>query len=127
MGADPSTEAAEAYFRAFERWDLEAVESLVAERAVDGRPQSGERFPGRENILGMLRSLPSQPQIRWRTLRGGPRVWIAEGIVDYGEGPVHLVGIAEFEDGQVVRSDYYFAEPFDPPDYRAPFTEHRER
>lgn len=117
-----TTEAAERYFAAFERWDLETVESLVAEGAADGRPQSGERFPGRANILGMLRSLPSEPQIRWRSIRGGPRVWVAEGIVEYGEGPVHLIGIAEFEDGKVVRSDYYFADPFEAPEYRAPFT-----
>jgi hypothetical protein len=122
MDADRNSEAAERYFRAFERWDLRMVESLVATGAVEGRPQSGERFPGRTNILGMLRSLPSEPQISWRSIRGGPRVWVAEGIVEYGDGPVHLIGIAEFEDGQMVEADYYFANPFEAPEYRRPFT-----
>jgi len=117
--------AAEAYFRAFETWDLGAVESLVAEDAIEGRPQSGERFLGRDNILGMLRSLPSEPQITWRSIRGGPRAWVAEGLVEYDEGPVHLIGIAELEDGKVVNADYYFAYPFEAPDYRAPL--HRRR
>lgn len=122
MNADRNSEAAERYFRAFERWDLRMVESLVAPGAVEGRPQSGERFPGRTNILGMLRSLPSEPQISWRSIRGGPRVWVAEGIVEYGDGPVHLIGIAEFEDGQMVEADYNFADPFEAPEYRRPFT-----
>jgi hypothetical protein len=126
MGVDSNHEAAESYFRAFERWDLETVESLVAEAAVEGRPQSGERFTRRENILGMLRSLPSQPRISWRRIRGGPRVWTAEGVVEYGEGPVHLVGIVEFEDCEMIQADYYFAYPFDPPDYRAPFTDRQK-
>jgi hypothetical protein len=52
-------EAAEKYFAAFERWDLETVESLVADDAVEGRPQSGERFVDRENIIGMLHSRPA--------------------------------------------------------------------
>ena len=119
---DVESQAAEAYFAAFEPWDLEAAESLIAEDAVEGRPQSGERFPGRANILGMLRSLPSRPQITWRRIRGGPRVWMAEGVVEYGEGPVHLLGIVEFEGGRMVEADYYFADPFEAPDYRAPFT-----
>jgi hypothetical protein len=120
---DHNSEAAETYFRAFERWDLGTVESVTAPGAVDGRPQSGERFVGRTNILGMLKSLPSEPRISWRSIRGGPRVWVAEGIVDYGEGPVHLIGVAEFEDGLMVEADYYFAYAFEAPDYRRPFTE----
>jgi hypothetical protein len=116
-------DAAERYFRAFERWDLAAVESLVADDAVEGRPQSGERFLGRSNIMGMLHALPSEPHISWRSIRGGPRVWVAEGIVDYGEGPVNLVSITEFEDGKMVKTDVYFAEPFEPVEWRAPFAE----
>jgi hypothetical protein len=123
MGDEPDRNAAETYFAAFERWDLETAGSLVAEDAVEGRPQSGERFVGRANVMGMLRALPSEPRISWRTVRGGPRVWVAEGIVDYGEGPVHLIGIAEFEGGKMVEADYYFADPFEPAEWRRPFAE----
>ena len=69
--------------------------------------------------MGMYREVPGPPEITWRRVRGGPKVWVAEGIVEYGEGPVHLVGVVEFAHGQVVRADYYFAEPFDPPEPRA--------
>jgi hypothetical protein len=123
MNEDSNREAAERYFRAFERWDLETVESLIADEAVEGRPQSGERFVGRANIVGMLHALPSEPTISWRSIRGGGRVWMAEGIVDYGEGPVHLIGVAEFEGGKMIEADFYFAYPFEPAEWRAPFVE----
>lgn len=126
MNEESDRDAAERYFAAFERWDLETVETLVADDAVEGRPQSGERFVGRANIMGMLGALPSEPRISWRSIRGGPRVWVAAGIVEYGEGPVHLIGVARFEDGKMVEADYYFADPFEPAEWRAPFVEPSE-
>lgn len=123
MGAREDREAAERFLRAFETWDLETVESLLAQDAVDRRPQSGERFVGRRDILGMLGAIPAVPAIEWRTIRGGEQVWVAEGTVDYGDGPVNFVGIAEVRDGRVVASDFYFADPFEPADWRAPFAE----
>ncbi|MEW6581605.1 MAG: hypothetical protein AB1416_02440 [Actinomycetota bacterium] len=71
----------------------------------------------------MLHALPSVPAIRWRTIRGGGRVWVAEGTVDYGEGDVQLIRVTEFENGRMVRADYYFADPFAPADWRVPFAE----
>jgi ketosteroid isomerase-like protein len=119
---DDNSGAAAKLFAAWERWDLDAIGALVADDAVDTRPQSGERFTGRANIMGMYQEVPGPPRISWRSIRGGPHVWIAEGTVEYGEGPVHLVGIVEFADGKVVRGDYYFADPFEPPEARARWT-----
>jgi hypothetical protein len=87
----------------------------VADGAIDSRPQSGEHFVGRANIMAMYHEVPGPPKITWRSVRGGPKVWVGEGIVEYGEGPVHIVGIVEFADGKITMADYYFAEPFDPP------------
>jgi hypothetical protein len=123
MSDEANRDAAQRLFAAYERWDLETVASLVAPDAVEGRPQSGERFVGPANILGMLHSLPSRPQIVWRSIRGGGDVWVAEGIVEYGEGPVHLIGVLEFADGVMIKGDFYFAYPFEPPEYRARFAE----
>jgi hypothetical protein len=116
-------ETAEKLFAAWERWDLEIVSSLVADDAVDERPQSGERFVGRSNIMGMYAEVPGPPRIRWRSVMGGPSVWVAEGIVDYGEGPVNIIGIVELADGQVNRARFYFADPFEPPAERAPWSD----
>jgi hypothetical protein len=114
-----NAQAAERLFAAWARWDLDAIRSLYAEDAIDTRPQSGERFVGRAHIMGMYREVPGPPRITWRSIRGGPDVWAAQGMVDYGEGPVHLVGIVELDGGAVVEADFYFAEPFDPPEARA--------
>src|SRR3712207_2392729 len=100
MAVGDNAAAAHRLFAAWERWDLDAVESLVAEDAVDTRPQSGERFVGRANIMGMYREVPGPPRITWRTVRGGPDVWVAQGTVEYGEGPVHIVGVVEVAEGR---------------------------
>jgi SnoaL-like domain len=118
-----SRRAAEMLFAAWERWDLDTVGSLIADNAVDERPQSGERFVGRSNIMGMYAEVPGPPRIRWRSIVGGPTVWVAEGIVDYGEGPVNIVMIVELLNAEVNRARVYFADPFDPPAQRARWSE----
>jgi hypothetical protein len=117
--SDTDQEAVQRMFAAWERWDLETVESLVADGAIDSRPQSGEDFVGRANIMAMYHEVPGPPKITWRSVRGGPEIWVGEGIVEYGEGPVHLVGIVKFADGKMTMADYYFAEPFEPPASRS--------
>ena len=112
-------DAAAKLFAAWERWDLDTVGSLVADDALDERPQSGEQFVGHSNIMGMYVEVPGPPRIRWRSIVGGPSVWVAEGLVDYGEGPVNIVGIVELADAKVKKARFYFAEPFDPPAERA--------
>jgi hypothetical protein len=123
VGGTTDADVAARLFEAWERWDLDAVGALYAEEAVDTRPQSGERFVGRDNIMGMYREVPGPPGITWRTIRGGPAVWAAQGVVDYGEGPVHIVGIVEVAGGAVVEADFYFAEPFEPPEARTRWAE----
>jgi hypothetical protein len=118
--ADQSArKAAEKLFTAWERWDLDTVGSLIAGDAVDERPQSGERFVGHSNIMGMYAEVPGPPRIRWRSVVGGPTVWVAEGIVEYGEGPVNIVIIVELADAMVKKARVYFADPFEPPVQRA--------
>jgi hypothetical protein len=71
MAKHTNREAAERLFAAWEGWDLDTVESLVANDAVDRRPQSGEHFIGRANIMAMYHQVPGPPQIRWQSIRGG--------------------------------------------------------
>jgi hypothetical protein len=65
--------------------------------------------------MGMYAEVPGPPRIQWRRVLGGPSVWVAEGIAEYGEGPVNIVGIVELADGKVNKARYYFADPFEPP------------
>ena len=119
MTEQASFAAARTVFAAWERWDLDTVETVVADDAVDRRPQSDEEFVGRANIMAMYGEVPGPPDITWGRIRGGPQVWVAQGVVEYGEGPVHIIGIVEFADGMAVQSDFYFADPFEPPESRA--------
>jgi hypothetical protein len=38
-------------------------------------------------------------------------VWVAEEIVEYGEGLVNLIGVVEFADGKITKADLPFANP----------------
>jgi hypothetical protein len=118
MSGDANRRAADELFAAWERWDLDVVASLLGDDAVDHRPQSGERFTGPTNIVGMYREVPGSPRIHWSRVRGGPELWVAEGTVEYGAGPVRIIGIVELADGLIVDASYYFADPFEGPEER---------
>ncbi len=109
---------------AFERWDLDGYESLLAVDAVEGRPQTGERFVGRDNIMGMYRAFPEGLTASWRRLIGSGNTWALEGVIDIGQvGSTHVIGTFELNDGVVTKVDFYFAERTEPPVYHAGWAE----
>jgi hypothetical protein len=91
-------------------------------------PQSGERITGRDRMRTMQESFPGPPPtIRIDRVTGARRSWLIEGANDYGEGDVwHVVLVMEFApDGRILRETRYYAKDFDPPDWRAAFTDPR--
>lgn len=89
-------------------------------------PQSGERITGRERMRAMQESFPGPPpSITINRVTGAHRSWLIEGINDYGEGDVwHVVLAMEFaSDGRMLRDTRYYAKDFDPPPWRAAFTD----
>ena len=88
-------------------------------------PQSGERFSGRENMRAFQEAHPTPPsslQVRRVLVKEG--LWIVEGVIDYGEGQVYnVVLIFELRDGKMWRDRWYFAEPFEAPEWRAQWVE----
>jgi hypothetical protein len=109
---------------ALQQWDLDEYEVVLAEDAVEGRPQTGERFVGRTNIIGMYRHFPDTPRIAWRRIIGGDNTWALEGTMVVGEGePISLIGTFELNDGEVIRGDFYFATPTTPPVYHEGWSE----
>lgn len=44
-------------------------------------------------------------------------------MITYDGEPVHTVNIMEFRDGKVARETHYFADPFEPPEWRARWVE----
>jgi hypothetical protein len=90
-------------------------------------PQSGERIRGPENMREFQRAFASNsnpPSIRVRRVLVREGLWVVEGINDYGEGGVYkAVLIVELKDGKWWRDTRYYAEPFEAPQWRAPWVE----
>ncbi len=94
-------------------------------------PQSGERIRGREDMRAFQETFPSSsapPKIRIRRVLVRDGVWVVESVVDYGGGHevMHGVAILELKDGKMWRDTRYFAEPFEAPEWRAPWVERME-
>ncbi len=86
-------------------------------------PQSGERIVGRDAMRAMQEAFPNPPTATVRRIIGSGDLFVMEAVSDYG-GPVfHVTDIVEFSDGKIVRETRYYAEPFDPPEWRAAWVE----
>lgn len=102
---------------------------LIGDDMVYEFPQSGERFVGKEKILGMNQNYPAStgtsPKASLRRVLKPGQAWVIESTIDYGDGtPVSAVSIIEFgADGKVHHQNDYFANPFPAPDWRKPYRE----
>jgi hypothetical protein len=113
--------------------DPEEEYSVRHEDYVMEMPQSGERFRGRENMRAFQEAYPTQPPSTWMRrirlrrvlLRDG--LWVVEGTADYPDGrKLDVVLILELRDGKMWRDRWYFAEPFEAPEWRAQWVERME-
>ncbi len=88
-------------------------------------PQSGERIRGRDAMRSMQEAFPHPPSITLRRVVGAGRVWVVEGVNDYGGGDVwHVVVVLELEpDGRIVRDTRYYTQRTEAPAWRAPWVE----
>ena len=143
--ATPNRAVVDRWVDAMSRSDLSAFDEIIAPDVVEDYPQSGERFRGRENLRAMLQAFPGigealQPDIR--RVVGGDETWLLTprysvvrvagrgdeftiiGTITYPGGDtwqfVQIVGVT---DGKIARITSYFAEPFEPAEWRAPYRE----
>jgi hypothetical protein len=88
-------------------------------------PQSGERIRGRDAMRRMQEEFPNPPRIALRRVVGAGRVWVVEGVNDYGGGDVwHVVLVLELdEDGRMLTDTRYYSQRIEAPAWRAPFVE----
>ena len=92
-------------------------------------PQSGERFRGRENMRAFQEAyhLSPPPSLQVSRVLVKEGLWVVEGVIDYGDGWVFdVVIISELRDGKMWRDRWYFAEPFEAPEWRAQWVERME-
>jgi hypothetical protein len=102
----------------FERMDPEFEYETRHPDCVIEIPQSGERFDT-EGMREMQRAFPNPPEIRLRRLSGEGDIWVAEAESDYSGQIFHVAMIVEFEGDKIIRETRYYAEPFEPPKWRA--------
>jgi SnoaL-like domain len=85
-------------------------------------PQSGERFEGVANIREWRSRYPGSVAYDIRRIRGAGEIWVAEINVSYDGGEPHYgVDVLEIKDGKITRETVYVGEPFDAPEWRAPW------
>jgi hypothetical protein len=111
------------FARMFEHMSAEEEYELRHPDYVMEMPQSGERIRGRENMRAMQEQYPNPPTIEFRRVVGSGDVWAVEAQSDYDGRIYHVVVIVEFRDGKILRETRYYTDPFDPPDWRAPWVE----
>jgi hypothetical protein len=122
------------YEAALKSGDMSQMTTLAHKYATDDFvqewPQSGERLT-KENSIKLSESYPAMsgkaPTFTYKGMRGASDMFIVEGTIDYGDGvPVSYVGIADLRDGKVSKLTEYFANPFEPPAWRADLVEKME-
>lgn len=147
------SERVDRYRAAMAGQDIDALADLRHPDYACYYPQSGERFLGHDKWAEAHRDYASHydlPPFDITSVRGGtrkakvvkptaPRFFLQTPIVQisdtgdlltmegkgmWPDGKVyHWVSIIEYRDGLVWRETQYFAEPFDPPEWRAEFVE----
>jgi ketosteroid isomerase-like protein len=109
------------------RGDMDAVHAIYAEDVVVVYPQSGERIVGRANLRALRESYPAKLDFTIDRITGTGNVWVTEYVISYEGKPVNTVSIMEFDGAEVVRETLYFADPFEAPEWRSQWVEHRAR
>jgi hypothetical protein len=104
--------------------DLEREHDIYDDHVVVDYPQSREHIVSRRNIQALRGHHPSKPAgFTIRRIIGNGDLWITEYVIIYDGRPVPTISIMEFRDGKVIHETQYFAEPFEPPAWRARWVE----
>jgi hypothetical protein len=107
------------HWRASERGDSTAEHAIYSQDAILDYPQSGERFRGRATIAEQRSGHPADRHFTVLRITGSGDVWVSECLITYDNAPSHSVSIMEFSGGLVAHETQYFADPFDPAQWRA--------
>jgi ketosteroid isomerase-like protein len=115
-------ELVQRFFAASERGDRRVLESLIADDMVMAWPQSGERFRGRENVLGAMGAVEVRPQFAGEPrLIGSGDVWVLMVPLRYDEDVLQYVAVLELESGRTKRATGYWGAAFPANEARAAF------
>ena len=107
------------HWRASEQRDSAAEHAIYATDAILDYPQSKERFRGRATIEAQRGGHPAERHFTVLRISGHGDLWVSECVISYDGVPSYSVSIVEFSGGLVTHETQYFADPFDPPRWRA--------
>ncbi len=119
MSATDNRGAIEKLLAGIDAGDISVMDEVFADDAVMEIPQSGERIEGAVNRRAGYGAMPLLPRVRPHRIRGGGDFWTAEATLTYDTRSYEVAFIFEFRDGKIVRETGYWADPFDPPEWRA--------
>jgi hypothetical protein len=111
------------HWRASEQRDSAAEHAIYATDAILDYPQSGERFRSRASIEAQRGGHPAERHFTVLRISGHGDIWVSECVISYDGVPSCSVSIMEFSAGLVTHETQYFADPFDPPQWRAAMAE----
>ena len=111
------------YWKATMAHDLEKVHEFYQDDIVVEFPQSGERILGKKNIYELRAHYPAKLSFKILRTRGEGNLWITELIITYDGRPVYVVTVMEFRNGKVAHETHYYADPFEPPEWRSQWVE----
>jgi hypothetical protein len=121
---DQDTRAAlERHWSVSGRDEPKTVHEIYHDDVVVEYPQSSERIVGRHNLEALRQAYPAKLTFAIRRILGSGDLWVTDYVITYDGKPVHTVSIMEFRNGKVARETLYFADPFDPPAWRAQWVE----
>jgi SnoaL-like domain len=103
--------------------DLERIHEIYHDDVVVEFPQSGERILGKKNIYELRAHYPAKLSFKILRTRGEGNLWITELIITYDGRPVYVVTIMEFKEGKIAHETHYYADPFEPPEWRSQWVE----
>ena len=112
----------EAFFAASERGDRAALAPLMHDEMVMSWPQSGERFRGRDDVLGAMAAVEVKPEFAGMPrLVGSGDLWVLMVPLRYGAEVLQYVAVLELEAGRIRNATGYWGAPFEAREARAPF------
>jgi ketosteroid isomerase-like protein len=115
--------ALERHWAASDANDFETEHDIYLDDAVLEYPQSGERIRSRRNLQITRTNQPSKKRFAVQRILGSGHLWVSEYILSYDGEPSYTVSIMEFSGTKVARETQYFADPFAPSAWRAPWVE----
>jgi SnoaL-like domain len=102
--------------------DVDRAHEIYHADAVLEFPQSGERFEGVDNFREWRRQYPADVGFQVRRITAREDLVVVEVAVSYDDGPaLYGVQLLEFRGDKVARERIYGGEPWEAPEWRAPW------